>query len=87
MVELSRQITVIVITMGIVIFYQYYEDKKNKIKRTNLWSILKLPILVSTIVYLSMNLKSLKPPTITLTGGNIINELAADNLYTELPNW
>jgi len=85
MVDFSRQIIIIVITMCIVFFYQFYEDKKNNIKREDMWSMIKMPVLMASIVYLAMNLKM--PKTVMSGGGFQMNDLSPDNIYTELPNW
>ena len=79
MVSISRQILVILITIGIVYFYQYYDDKKYDKKRTNWWEKLKLPLLMSSIVYFSLNLKMLKQTSV-----NEIQNSAIDNMYTEM---
>jgi hypothetical protein len=92
MVELSRQLLVLVFTVGVVLFYQYYDDKKNKTERDGIWSVIKCPILMASLVYLGMNLKSPKgvPQTQTQTQTQIIGGLAEfspDNIYTELANF
>ena len=84
MVDVSRQIIVIVITIGVVLFYQFYDDKKNNVKRENIWSILKMPILMSCLTFLAMNLKNPKPSP---NFGGTLADASPENIYTELANW
>jgi hypothetical protein len=87
MVDLTRQVIVIILTVAIVLFYQYYEDKKNKIKREDVWSMLKMPILMGCLVYLAMNLKMPKSNLNSVGGSNVFLNESPENIYTELPNW
>lgn len=78
----------IVLTTLITLFYQYYDDTKNNIKRKTIWEYAKLPILMSAIVCVIFNINQsrlgVKEAVSVMEGGVKTVSQSVPQVYTEM---
>lgn len=84
-------IVAVVLTSAITLFYQYYDDTKNNIKRKTIWEYAKLPILMSAIVCVIFNINQsrlgVKDIVPVMEGGIKTVTQSVPQVYTEMPGF